>query len=363
MPGVNAADIGWMTGSRRRRWATVAARFGDQALPIAHALARAEAITVHTTVDAHLRLDTYRDVQRTPQWAAWQVAQRSTRAEQAANWQLRAQTVAHVVADLDTGLAAALRATSGTNARLPVLVHAAEALAGGAWFDGPRAFSQTFFADTKVRDDAPTILLEAGADPATLAAIGLTRSAYLGAGGQLVAHCSPGYEADLAGFPGPVRFRTDPPLRFTAHPSTETLVIVENLQAAEAVCDAYPTLAVLYCNGQPSDVALSLITDTAHHLHVVIAPDADLGGVRIAHRIATHLPPDVHSVTVVDAGGVPHPPDGEPFGPASLHGLAAMTDITTPASALAGACLARGYRVEQEAAIRSAIAAHLAPPP
>lgn len=74
----------------------------------------------------------------------------------------------------------------------------------GTTHDGPRAFSQTHFGDTKVRDAAPAILAAAGAAPATLAALGLTRSPYLGLGGAIAVVTSNGLPLDLRTLAGPV---------------------------------------------------------------------------------------------------------------------------------------------------------------
>lgn len=360
VPEVDERDLTWFTATATRRWATVRDRFGDRAERLTHLLCSAGVLTVHTSVTAELRLDVYRSIRLTQPWWSWRTAHVERAAKRNDEWTRRARAAAARVGDLDPGLADALQATGpSAQGRLPVLVHVAEALADGTWFDGPRAFSQTFFGDSKARDDAPALLLAAGASPTTLSAIGLTRSAYIGAGGPLVATGHGRQAVDLTAFAGPIRFRTDPPLRFTPRTGTTTLAIIENLQAAEAICDQHPDLAVLWCAGQPSNQALHLMAETAHGLDVIIAPDADLGGARIAHRIATHLPDDVQSVTVLDAGAIPHPKPTRQFGAASMHALRSIADTDGPAAELARACLARGYRVEQEAVIRAAISSSL----
>ena len=90
---------------------------------------------------------------------------------------------------------------------------------------------------------------------------------------------------------------------------------------------------------------------------MILAPDADLGGVRIAHRIAEALPADIASLTIVDAGAVPHPPVTRTFGPPTRAALRRVMESSSPAAALAAACLSRGYPVEQEAVIRAAVSA------
>jgi hypothetical protein len=360
VPEVDERDLAWFTATATRRWATVRDRFGDRAERLIHLLCSVGVLTVHTSVTAELRLDAYRSIRLTQSWCSWRAAHLERAAERSDEWTRRAHAAAASIGDLDPGLVDALHSTGpSSQARLPVLVYAAEALAEGTWFDGPRAFSQAFFGDSKARDDAPTLLRAAGASPTTLAAIGLTRSAYLGAGGPLVVTGHGNQAVDLTTFAGPVRFRTDPPLRFTARPGTTTLAIIENLQAAEAICDQHSDLAVLWCAGQPSSVALDLMADTARGLAVIIAPDADLGGVRIADRIADRLSDEAKGVTVLDAGAIPHPRPTRKFGSASKAALRAVADSDSPAAALARACLTRGYRVEQEAVIRAAISSSL----
>jgi hypothetical protein len=62
-----------------------------------------------------------------------------------------------------------------------------------------------------------------------------------------------------------------------------------NRQAAEAI----------WCHGQPPDPLLQLINQAANGVNtVLICPDADLSGVRIAARIHDHLPPRTHRVDI-----------------------------------------------------------------
>ena len=137
--------------------------------------------------------------------------------------------------------------------RVPVLGYAAEDLAAGVSHDGPRAFSQAHFTHTRAREDVAAILLDGSASEASLLALGLRRSPYLGLGGPVTLH-------------------------------------TENLQAAEAACDTYSDLAVTWTAGQPADSPLRLITHLADQVeHVLIITDADLGGVRIAQRVLAAL--------------------------------------------------------------------------
>jgi hypothetical protein len=273
-------------------------------------------------------------------------------------WETRAAAAAALVADLDERLAAALASGRGHEPLLPVLVHAAEDLAAGRVHDGPRAFSQTHFEHTKARDDAPDILAAAGASPQTIAALGLRRSPYLGLGGPLRLTVAE-QPWSLRGVHGPIQIRADQPLTVALEGSRPPLLaLIENLQAAESVCDHHPGVAVLWSAGQPSTRTLAIITAlSAQAERVLIATDADLGGVRIAGRLLTALPDPARAV-ILDVGTCPHEPRA-PFGEASVTGLEAYTNREDSIGAFARAIAERGYPVEQEAAIRSALLAHL----
>ncbi len=146
--------------------------------------------------------------------------------------------------------------------------------------------------------------------------------------------------------------------------AANTLAVIENLQAAETVCDAFGlTVAVVWCAGQPADRPLNLIASLASHARrVLIAPDADWGGIRIAARIVGALPPGT-DFEILDAGTAPHDPHDprEPFGTASREGLG-LIELSTHDPRLrqfAAAVRARGYPVEQEASARAVLAAAL----
>jgi hypothetical protein len=242
-----------------------------------------------------------------------------------------------------------------TRARRALAVYAAEDLTAGITHDGPRAFSQAHFRHTKARDNAADVLAAAGTRDATLFALGLRRSPYLGLGGPAVLHTGDTL-LDLSVLDGPLLLRADQRRQPALATTADTLLVVENLQAAESACDAFPHVAVAWTAGQPADAALSLIVRMACEVEqIVIVPDADLGGVRIAQRVLTALPV-YDSATIIDVGQQPHP-TREPFGPASRAGL--RSALNGPAASLAGACLTRGYPVEQEAATRAAISAVL----
>ena len=111
--------------------------------------------------------------------------------------------------------------------------------------------------------------------------------------------------------------------------------------------------------GQPSDAALDVIHGLAAGAsRIIIATDADLGGVRIAQRLVTAIAPHAH-VEVLDVGTANHVP-GARFGSLSIQGLTTLAATDgNHISAFAHACLSRGYRVEQEACIRAALSSAL----
>jgi hypothetical protein len=184
-------------------------------------------------------------------------------------------------------------------------------------------------------------LLDGSASEASLLALGLRRSPYLGLGGPVTLHTATGHVLNFGALDGPVRFRADQRTPVPATTTAVTLLVIENLQAAEAACDAYPDLAVTWTAGQPADSALRLITHLADQIkHVRVITDADLGGVRIAQRVLAALnhPETTH---VIDVGEQPHTKRA-PFGPDSMASLqAARRDDHV--GALATACLTRGY--------------------
>jgi hypothetical protein len=363
-PGLlDDADWRWMTAVASRRWATVADRLADRAWGTAVALVQVGVLTVDCAVHG-LRLGAPAKVSLTSSWVALLEQRRTGRSAEVENWRDRARALADSVGHIDTGLARALTAARGHEKTLPVLVAAAEDLLGGIVHDGPRAFSQAHFGETKARDDAPAILAAADVSALALAALGLTRSPYLGLGGAVTVTASTGDTIDLWQFPGPVLFRVDPDpallrVRLKPNDGTVTLAIVENLQAAETVCDAYGlTLGVTWCAGQPADGPLNLIARLATTAgRVLVATDADWGGVRIADRLVNALPLGTE-VQILDAGTAAHDPR-EPFSTAICENLGLMerTASDQGVRAFAAAVRRRGYPVEQEASVRAVLAA------
>jgi Protein of unknown function C-terminus (DUF2399) len=353
--GLSDGDVRWVLAAGSRRWESIQGRFGPAALDVALSLVRADAVVLRCEVRGELSLGRPLGWRLTEAWSRQASEIRSKAGADAEGWRRRAQRAAAAVHGIHPGLAAALSVARGSEPRLPVLVYAAEDLAAGITHDGPRAFSQAHFDHTKARDDAAEILAAAGASDASLLALGLRRSPYLGLGGPVV--LDTGHtRLDLCLLDGPILLRADQRRQPALATTADVLLVVENLQAAEAACDTFPHVAVAWTAGQPADAALSLLASLAQVVdQVVIVPDADLGGVRIAQRVLTALPAHASTV-IVDVGQQPHLPR-EPFGPASVAGLQAA--LTGPAADLAAACLARGYPIEQEAATRAAVAAVL----
>jgi hypothetical protein len=353
-PGVTATEWRWVLGATRRAWSRIRAKFGQRAEPLAHILARAGTVVLDCEA-ADLHLGPPLRWRLTAAGLAARDARDTARAAHVIGWETRAAAAAALIADLDEGLAAALTTGRGHQTRLPVLVHAAEDLAAGRVHDGPRAFSQTHFEHTKARDDAPDILTAAGASPETIAALGLRRSPYLGLGGPIRLDLA-GQTWDLRGVHGPIQVRADQPLTATLLGGNRplTLAMIENLQAAETICDQHPAVAVLWTAGQPSDHTLQIaVTLAVEAAEVLIATDADLGGVRIAARIADAVP-DATPIRILDAGAHAHDPR-DPFGATSRAGLETFAARLDAVGDFARTVAARDYPVEQEAAIRSVL--------
>lgn len=363
--GVSESDRRWILGADRRHWSSIEKRFGDGSLDTALQLIAIGVVELRVPVrGTRLDIEHPRQWRLTPLWS--DRAARGRRASQLQRDSIvrDAAAAAAAIMDIDPGLAGGLRSATAQRGTLQVLIAAAHDLVLEVRHDGPRAFSQNHFGDTKLREDAPDILREAGASEATIDVLGLRRSPYIGLGGTLFVA-----GMRMAEVPGPVRFRADPHRLLTPaiDPGTRRILFVENLQAAEFACDEYPDMAIVWFAGQPSDAVVGLCRGIAGEaqdrgLPVVVAPDADLGGVRIAQRLLRAMPKDV-ALTVLDVGAVPHTP-GPQFSESVSRQLQEIQDNerwkpTSPYSVLltqfAGTVLARGHVVEQEAAIRAAI--------
>jgi Protein of unknown function C-terminus (DUF2399) len=353
------ADINWVLATASRRWPSVEHRFGTDAPQVAFGLVRAGAVTLRCDVREGHKLGRPRSWRLTDEWARQAAERHTARERETASWRDRAGAAGERIKDIDPGLAASLHRARGNELRLRILVHAADDLAHGVYHDGPRAFSQAHFANTKAHDDVAAVLLDAGASEGSVLALGLRRSPYLGLGGPVVLRINSGQELDLGLLDGPIRFRADQRAPVEAVTDATILLVIENLQAAETACDQFPGAAVAWTAGPPADPSLRLIVGLAKQAQqVLIVPDADLGGVRIAQRILAALD-SPRRAQVVDVGTQPHT-ERAPFGTHSLAGLrAATTDVLI--GEFAAACLTRGYPVEQEEASRAAISDALMP--
>ncbi|MDX3616499.1 DUF2399 domain-containing protein [Streptomyces europaeiscabiei] len=240
--------------------------------------------------------------------------------------------------------------------RSRILIAVARDLCEGTIHPNARAFSQAHTGNTKTWDDARPILQHCGVTPAVTTAIGLQRDSRIGAGGAIALQTA-GESLPLTRLRGPVLLRaeqTDLRLVLTG----ARLVIVENLQAAETLCDALngsvtsSDVGIAYCGGMPSAAVLDRIAGLAADSDkIVIAPDADLGGIRIATAIYQALSPAGQTRSVIcDVGAAAHSPQ-RPWAPGSPVWEALKTAQASPAGALAKNCLDRGYPVEQETAI------------
>jgi hypothetical protein len=342
-PLLDDSEWRWLLVAGQRRWAGVTSRYGDQAWARAVELARGGVVRLRCGVDERMGVGQPQGWVLTERWEARRAEAASLRELDRDAMSSRARAAAAAVAGRSPELAAALQAAAPGNPTTAVLVFAAEDLVDGVVHAGPRAFSQAHLEHTKARDDVAQILRDAGVPDEVLVELGIRRSARIGVAGPLRAIVDERQIA-LDALDGPVLLRTDQRglrLQFTRDAA---LVIVENLQAAETLADQMPELVVIYTAGLPGRAALRLIGDLATQAaRVLVVPDADLGGVRIASDILEVAP---HGV-LLDVGEIEHAArDRWPDGGVSVRGL--QRYLSGPAGELARACLERGYPVEQE---------------
>ncbi len=386
MLGLSPGNCNFVLGAQRRSWPAIQQKFGDQAASIAFDLVRCGAVYLKCAVTEELSLGPPEGWYLTETGTA-SAARRAAAADSArADLDRRRHAVltrlmvlldstadppqdqdtnpAGVSRDAVESLAAALEGTHGP-AKLPVLIAAAEDLMDGIKHGSPRDFSLAHFTHSKERDDVAYLLAEAGVPDEIADALGIRRSPQVGVAGAIDAIVA-GQNVPLSLLDGPVLIRADQP-GLTLATTARSLVIVENLQAAESLASQSQInvpprpLAIVYCAGQPSPPARRLIASLCSQVDAtLLCPDADLGGVRIAQAILNDLPPAVaRTVEVSDPGEWPHRPQPTwPVDGATVIGLTCA--LRGPASTLARACLTRGYRVEQENSIRHAVSHWLA---
>jgi hypothetical protein len=340
----------WLLDAGQRRWAGVRRRYGDQAWNRAVELTRAGVVRLRCAVDERFALAEPQGWALTEEWQRRRDDEGRLRTLDREQLIERAAAAAQAVDSRCPELAGALRAAAPGNPTTLVLVYAAEDLVEGVVHAGPRAFSQAHFEHTKVREDVARVLLDAGIPEDVLVELGVRRSARLGVGGAVRAHVG-GVEVALDLLDGPVLLRADQRGLELSLTAALPLVVVENLQAAETLADQVRDIALVYSAGLPGRPALRLIGALAAQAsRVLVVPDADLGGVRIAEAVLEATPVG----ELVDVGAFAHPPrERWPPDGVSVRGLLAAR--SGPAGALARACLDRGYPVEQELATVQAV--------
>lgn len=352
------SDWSWVIRSEHS-WAGVSSRLGTDALRIMLELAEAGCVTIGYTLNGNALAQPPRRVYPHPDLTAAEQERRSRRRDDTSTLRTRAEQIASEITDDWPDASRALRETDHPD-RLLWAVRAATDLAEGRSHDSLRAFVQSHAKDTKARDDVNHLLAAMGFDHETLIALGVARNPYIGLGGPILLHTTDGSILDLSAMPGPHDIRLSPHMlpRLTVTGPGDVLLVVENRQAAETVCDTRADLPVIWCHGQPPDAVVSMIVQATQQTSaVVICADADLGGVRITARIHDNLPPDT-TIHVVDVGTVPHD-EGRPFNTHSRSRLQQLAQRPDEVGAFAQRCLHRGYAIEQEATARAALQAVL----
>lgn len=348
--GLTASEERWLLDTGQRRWAAITRRYGGEAWPRTVQLVRAGVVRLRCAVDERMALGEPQGWVLTEAWQDRRAAATQQRDLDREQMRERSAAAAAAVDERCGELAAALHAAAPGSPTTLVLVFAAEDLVEGVMHSGPRAFSQAHFEHTKVRDDVAQVLLDAGVPEDVLVELGIRRSARIGVAGAISADVG-GKEIALDVLDGPVLLRADQRGLKLTLTAALPLVIVENLQAAETLADQMTDIGLLYTAGLPGRFALRLISAVAKRAtSVLIVPDADLGGVRIAETVLGVAP----SAQLADVGALDHPPRAPwPTDGVSVRGLRAAQ--TGPAGALAQACLDRGYPVEQELATVEAV--------
>jgi hypothetical protein len=350
-------DDPFLLGAATRRWDSISARYGDTSLSQAVSYACEGLVELIYAVDDMLRLGRLLGWTLTPAARCQRDAVVENRAELGNRLGFRAVALAAELKSTSPAFTLALRMAADRRdvTRLTVMVFAAEDLLEGVVHDGPRAFSQAHYGNTKLRDDVEALLLAAGVPDEFMVSLGLRRSRRFGVAG-VVAHVDDS-PIELHRLPGLLLVPTSPEVRYRRAQDGAPVVLVENLQAAEALFRRYPNLVVIYTAGLPSQDALRHFAEIGQGARrTAVIPDADLGGVRIAEAALTALP----AADVLDIGVYPHP-ERAPFAPGGITLTELPSHLCGSASTLAAAVLGRGYPVEQELAIVAAVADWIGP--
>jgi hypothetical protein len=352
---LSASELTFLLGAHRRDWPTIVARLGrgdeQRAFSRACELIRAGAVELECEVDG-VQLQRPLRWRLTPAWERRRPQRATRRTNERASWQTRAQHASEQLQLRYPQLAHALSRHSGPVERR-VLVHAAEDLIAGRMHHGPRAFSQQHFGTTKARDDVDRILVRCGVEDDAQIELGVRRAGRTGLAGPIELRSATGY-VNFAGLKGPTDIRLDQDALTLTSPA-EVLIVIENRQAAETVSDRFSDHALFWTQGMMGPDSLAALDQlTADRERVLVFPDADLGGVRIAQQVLRVA----STAEVIDIGNYPHQPR-KPFAADSVSEIGLKAAAAGPAGALAVSCLRRGYPVEQELAAADAVADRL----
>lgn len=355
LPDLTSTDLTWLLSATSRAAQAWERRFGTRTLPLVHALTAAGVVHARYHLTPNLGVGALQKTLLTDPWLTVAAQRGQDRLHDSGRLQTSAHALVSALAtrDQEPELEAWLSRVSGTEPRLPDVLAATQDLLDGAVHDGPRAFSQRHFGDTKTNDDIASVLRVVGATSDMLDRLGIARAQYVGLAGPvrvLTTELAARPVVEVQAVRGPVLLRADQQLRLQLLPGARAVIVVENLQAAETLARHQPDVALIHTNGQPGEPLLALVAPLVRQtdvpVHVIC--DADLGGCRIAQRVLTLAP----AALVHDIGAHPHT-RGREFAQASLDGLGAL--LASPVAPLARACLDRGYVVEQESATRAAV--------
>ncbi|MFE2557105.1 hypothetical protein ACFXGT_13965 [Streptomyces sp. NPDC059352] len=374
-------DRSFILGASTRTWSAVKARFADNAWPRAIGLARAGAITVRCEVTEDRTLGTpirwHLTTAGRGQARMYRKGREASR-EHSTTTLVRARYKIQDIDELPAGvdpddlqrlddaLVRELNRPAPAPKRTAILAALAHDIGAGKRHASPRAFSLAHTRNTKTWDDALRILRESGVPTAVAEAVGLRGQSRLGLAGPITVRVGGRY-SPLDGLGVVLLPAATADLRLDLR--SRNLIFVENLQAAEALNEVLTprgeSPAILYHAGMPSQDILRHITALADQAaRIAIAPDADLGGTRIATAIWNSLTKTAQKRSVIcDIGMTPTHTPQEPWPADSPVWADLRTMLSGPAMALANGCLTRGYPVEQEGCIVEAMLAHLSTEP
>lgn len=342
----------FILGAQRRSWHSIEGRYGQNAWSRCLDLARAEVVQLRCGVTHELELGEIVDWTLTPRWSRLRLARAEARQAGRAAMQQKAHAAADSIDDLCPAFARVLREAPPYMPSLAALIALASDLRNGVVSESPRAFSQRHFASTKAHDGIAHVLERLGVPSWVADATGVRRSSRIGVAGQIIVGTGSA-RFSASGFAGPVSLRADQAdLRLEVSSDAIALILVENLQASEALADARADLAIVYTGGMPGGSTLTRISElAATAAETFIATDADLGGVRISEQLLEVAP----NARLIDVGSVPH--EQQPaWPPESGYRRSLERTRTGRAGVLAEAVLERGYALEQELLLVDAVA-------